>query len=168
MAAAQRYWDKKKSVFFDSPIPETGMPTPTDIPAPTNSFNFTLGGDFKDQLSLGNKKPTNATQLFNRNASITSSPASNGGQDWRFAAFGKSQLGGGVSRPITGSGSTYETSPDAYKTNPAAYKTNPAAYGQVVSKPSPVSPVIPPDYQPRDVSEEQKMYGWGSADEEED
>lgn len=133
-------------------FPSIGGPVDTSIGAPVSAF--------KEPTISGTTKTANTGDSSN----------------WRFRSFGQSQLGNGSETATNGA---YASNPSAYTSNPDAYSSNSAAYGQQVSpvvtpsNPSGVgtpvsSPVVPPNYQPKDMSAQQKLYGWGSSDSQEE
>lgn len=125
------------------------------------SFKFNLAGTPDTSLGVQPVQSFNATQP---------NVQANGADNWRFRSFGDSQLSNGNGDQnwrFAGFNSNLDKSVGtingAYRTSPNAYKTNPAAYNQIAS-----SPVVPAGYQPKDITQEQRQYGWGSALQEEE
>lgn len=118
-------------------------PVTNGAPTPQSAFSLSLGGAI--DTSIGDPVPSFQNDSRFRNSTISQTNGANGNTDWRFQGFQNN-----LDKPAVVQNGAYGTSPDAYKTNPAAYN-------QISS------PVIPPNYQPKDMSAEQKKYGWGSA-----
>lgn len=128
-----------------------GASATPDQASPVSSFTLPLGGPVDTSIGApvsSFKEPT---------ISGTTNTANSGdSSNWRFRSFGPSQLpnvNGNSAEPATTNGAYNQ------QVSPVVTPFNPSGAGTAVVS----SPVVPPNYQPKDMSAQQKLYGWGSG-----
>lgn len=149
-----RFNDRVK--YLASPVQNQPLVTPDTaaaVTASSSSFSMSLGGPLDTSIGApvsAFKEPTIAS---------TTNTVNNGdSSNWRFRPFGSSQLptNGSTAPPLNG----------AYneQVSPVATPANPTGAGT----PTASSPVVPANYQPKDMTAQKKLYGWGSGSSQEE